>query len=49
MLGSVSSGGGKHIISERLQVFALKIILGKNSPIKEDGHFNYEEALKQCN
>ena len=31
---------------ERLQVVALKIILGKDSPIKEDGHFNYEEALK---
>ena len=34
---------------ERLQVVALKIILGNNSPIREDGHFDYDEALRQCN
>ena len=34
---------------ERLQVVALKIILGNNSPIREDGHFDYDKALRQCN
>ena len=31
---------------EGLQVVALKIILGRDCPFREDGHFDYEEALK---
>ena len=34
---------------ERLQVVALKIILGKDCPKKEDGHCDYENVLKLCN
>ena len=34
---------------ERLQIVALKIILGADCPRKPDGHFNYQEALKLCN
>ena len=34
---------------ERLQMVALKIILGGDSPRKPDGHFDYFEALKLCN
>ena len=34
---------------ERLQIVALKIILGGDSPRKPDGHFDYFEALKLCN
>ena len=33
---------------ERLQKVALKIILGQDSPRKEDGHFDYERALQIC-
>ena len=33
---------------ERLQVVGVKIILGKDCPIKENGHFDYEEALRIC-
>ena len=38
----------KHSI-ERLQVVALKIILGTDSPRKDDGHFDYNMALVICN
>ena len=34
---------------ERLQVVALKIILGTDCPRKEDGHFDYDRALVFCN
>ena len=34
---------------ERLQIVALKIILGSDIPKKEDGHFDYPEALRLCN
>ena len=33
---------------ERLQIVALKIILGSDCPRLEDGHFNYNEALTIC-
>ena len=33
---------------ERLQVVSLKIILGRDCPIKEDGHFDYVEAMIIC-
>ena len=33
---------------ERLQIVALKIILGKDCPRKEDGHFDYVKALNIC-
>ena len=33
---------------ERLQIVALKIILGSDCPRYEDGHFNYNEALTIC-
>ena len=33
---------------ERLQMVALKIILGKECPRKEDGHFDYVKALNIC-
>ena len=33
---------------ERLQVVALKIILGKDCPRKEDGHCDYERILILC-
>ena len=33
---------------ERLQMVALKIILGKDCPRKEDGHFDYVKALIIC-
>lgn len=33
---------------ERLQKVALKIILGHNRPLKEDGHFDYECSLQIC-
>ena len=33
---------------ERLQVVALKIVLGKNCPRKDDGHCNYEELFRAC-
>ena len=34
---------------ERLQVEALKIILGSDCPRKEDGHVDYIKALSICN
>ena len=34
---------------ERLQIVALKTILGANCPRKPDGYFNYPEALRLCN
>ena len=34
---------------ERLQIVSLKIILGKDCPIKEDDHFDYTTALTLCN
>ena len=34
---------------ERLQIVALKIILGSDTPRKEDGYFDYPEALRMCN
>jgi hypothetical protein len=34
---------------ERLQIVALKIILGADCPRKLDGHFDYPEALILCN
>ena len=34
---------------ERLQIVLLKIILGKDCPIKEDGHFDYDRALSLFN
>ena len=34
---------------ERLQIVALKIILGNDWPRKEDGHFDYTRALTMCN
>ena len=33
---------------ERLQIVSLKIILGSDCPIKEDGHFDYSKALSMC-
>ena len=33
---------------ERLQIVSLKIILGSDCPIKEDGHFDYSTALGIC-
>ena len=33
---------------ERLQIVSLKVILGKKCPRKEDGHFDYSEALRIC-
>ena len=33
---------------ERLQIVALKIILGVDCPRKPDGHFDYPEALRFC-
>ena len=33
---------------ERLQVVALKIILGKDCPKKEDGHCDYKKVKKMC-
>ena len=33
---------------ERLQIVSLKIILGSDCPIKEDGHFDYSKALSIC-
>ena len=33
---------------ERLQIVALKIILGSDCPRKEDGHFDYFRALSIC-
>ena len=33
---------------ERLQIVALKIILGAIFPRKLDGHFDYPEALRLC-
>ena len=33
---------------ERLQVVALKIIIGKDCPRKEDGHCDYEALLGLC-
>ena len=37
----------KHSI-ERLQIVALKIILGVDSPRRDDGHFDYNRALVIC-
>ena len=34
---------------ERLQIVALKIILGNDCPRKDDGHFDYDRALVLCN
>ena len=34
---------------ERLQMVSLKIILGRDCPFKEDGHFDYNRALAMCN
>jgi hypothetical protein len=34
---------------ERLQIVALKIILGADCPRKPDGHFDYPKALVMCN
>ena len=34
---------------ERLQKVSLKIILGRDCPRKEDGHFDYQNALLICN
>ena len=34
---------------ERLQIVALKIILGADSPRRDDGHFDYHRALVICN
>jgi hypothetical protein len=34
---------------ERIQVVALKIILGKDCPRKEDGHCDYLQVLQVCN
>ena len=33
---------------ERLQIVALKIILGSDCPLKDDGHFDYSNALIIC-
>jgi hypothetical protein len=33
---------------KRIQKVALKIILGKDTPRKEDGHFDYERGLQMC-
>ena len=33
---------------ERLHIVALKIILGSDCPLKEDGNFDYSEALIIC-
>ena len=33
---------------ERLQIVALKIILGVDCPRKPDGHYDYPEALRLC-
>ena len=33
---------------ERLQIVAVKIILGSDCPKKEDGHFDYPRALIIC-
>ena len=33
---------------ERLQIVGLKIFLGRDSPIREDGHYDYLEALNIC-
>ena len=33
---------------ERLQIVALKIILGTDCPLKEDDNFDYSEALIIC-
>ena len=33
---------------ERLQIVALKIILGSDCPLKDDGHFDYTKALIIC-
>ena len=33
---------------ERLQIVALKIILGNDCPRKDDGHFDYSRALTLC-
>ena len=34
---------------ERLQIVSLKIILGSDCPMKEDGHFDYQRASTICN
>ena len=34
---------------ERLQIVALKLILGADSPRRDDGHFDYYRALVICN
>ena len=33
---------------ERLQIVSLKIILGSDCPIKEDGYFDYTKAVGIC-
>ena len=35
--------------TERLQIVALKIILGNDCPRKDNGHFNCDRALVLCN
>ena len=39
---------GQTYAIERLQIVSLKIILGSDSPKKDDGHFDYEKALTLC-
>ena len=39
---------GQTYAIERLQIVSLKIILGSDSPRKDDGHFDYEKALTLC-
>ena len=36
----------QQIAIERLQIVSLKVILGNKSPKTEDGHFDYQEALR---
>ena len=34
---------------ERLQIVSLKVIIGKDYPRKDDGHFDYNEVLRKFN
>ena len=34
---------------ERLQIVSLKVIMGKDYPRKQDGHFDYKAALSKYN